>query len=66
MRKRGAGADDRETLGFFPINENETFNAGTIVCETILKGQVGRIISVITSRIRSLDWWLVKHREGKI
>ena len=53
MRKRGVlSADDREILvGFFPINENETFNAGTIVCEkNNIKGQgVGRITSVTHS-----------------
>jgi len=53
MRKRGVlSADDREVLvGFFPINENETFNAGTIVCEkNNIKGQgVGRITSVTHS-----------------
>jgi len=53
MRKRGVlSADDREMLvGFFPINENETFNAGTIVCEkNNIKGQgVGRITSVTHS-----------------
>jgi len=53
MRKRGVlNADDREILvGFFPINEKETFNAGTIVCEKDnIKGQgVGRITSVTHS-----------------
>ena len=53
MRKRGVlNADDREVLvGFFPINEKETFNAGTIVCEKDnIKGQgVGRITSVTHS-----------------
>jgi len=53
MRKRGVlNADDREILvGFFPINEKETFNAGTIVCEkNNIKGQgVGRITSVTHS-----------------
>ena len=53
MRKRGVlSADDREMLvGFFPISENEMFNAGTIVCEkNNIKGQgVGRITSVTHS-----------------
>ena len=53
MRKRGVlSADDREMLvGFFPINEKETFNAGTIVCEkNQIEGQgVGRITSVTHS-----------------
>jgi len=53
MRKRGVlSADDREVLvGFFPIDQNETFNAGTIVCEkNNIKGQgVGRITSVTHS-----------------
>ena len=53
MRKRGVlNADDREMLvGFFPINEKETFNAGTIVCEkNNIQGQgIGRITSVTHS-----------------
>jgi len=53
MRKRGVlSADDREMLvGFFPINENETFNAGTIVCEknNIKEQGMGRITSVTHS-----------------
>ena len=53
MRKRGVmGADDRDMLvGFYPLNEKETFNAGTIVCEkNNIQGQgVGRITSVTHS-----------------
>ena len=53
MRKRGAlSEDDRETLvGFFPANQSDTFNAGTIVCEkNQITGQgIGRITSVTHS-----------------
>ena len=53
MRKRGAlSENDRETLvGFFPANQSDTFNAGTIVCEkNQITGQgIGRITSVTHS-----------------
>ena len=53
MRKRGAlSDDDRETLvGFFPANQSDTFNAGTIVCEKnqITVQGIGRITSVTHS-----------------
>ena len=53
MRKRGVlDSQEREQLvGFFPINKNETFDAGTIVCEkNNIKGfGIGRITSVTHS-----------------
>ena len=53
MRKRGIlDSEDREQLvGFFPVNKNQTFDAGTIVCEkNNLKGfGIGRITSVTHS-----------------
>ena len=53
MRKRGVlDSKDREQLvGFFPVNKNQTFDAGTIVCEkNNIKGfGIGRITSVTHS-----------------
>ena len=53
MRKRGIlDSEDREQLvGFFPVNKNQTFDAGTIVCEkNNIKGfGIGRITSVTHS-----------------
>ena len=49
MRKRGIlTLEDREMLvGFFPVNKNETFDAGTIICEkNNIKGLgIGRVTS---------------------
>ena len=53
MRKRGIlSSKDREMLvGFFPINKNDTFDAGTIICEkNNIKGfGIGRVTSVTHS-----------------
>ena len=53
MRKRGVlNSEDREQLvGFFPVDKNKTFDAGTIVCEkNHIEGfGIGRITSVTHS-----------------
>jgi len=53
MRKRGVlDSMEREQLvGFFPVNKNQTFDAGTIVCEkdNIEGFGIGRITSVTHS-----------------
>ena len=53
MRKRGVlSSEEREMLvGFFPVDKNETFDAGTIICENNnIKGfGIGRVTSVTHS-----------------
>ena len=53
MRKRGVlSSEEREMLvGFFPVNKNDTFDAGTIICEkNNIKGfGIGRVTSVTHS-----------------
>ena len=53
MRKRGVlSSEDREMLvGFFPVNKNDTFDAGTIICEknNIEGFGIGRVTSVTHS-----------------
>ena len=53
MKKRGVlNSSDREQLvGFYPVNKDQTFDAGTIVCEkNDIKGfGIGRITSVTHS-----------------
>ena len=53
MRKRGVlSSEEREMLvGFFPVNKNDTFDAGTIICKkNNIKGfGIGRVTSVTHS-----------------